>query len=512
MMAAREHLAEIELLRLADGELTAEELAAAHEHLAGCAECRARSAELAETAQAWDQYYRETWKPAMPAAPEEWPEFTRLVQRRRVLPMLPRVAARIPGRWAAIAASVVLAAGALMWFIRPAELQAGELLMRAIAAEKPKQKAPVDKRVRVKTKRGTYRAASKNAEAKRVEALFAEARYDFADPLSAEAYKQWHDGLTRYRDRVEGDVARGVFVIRTTAEAGGPLEEATLELRRTDYHPVQGAWRFAGGEMVEASEVTEASQKDSDREISAGPEPDRTNAGAGNTLLSPSVPALASLSPLSQELAVFAALHQLKADLGEPIEMERAQGRLTVTATGLTQDRREQLRAALTAVPGVAVKFDEPKAQTMPAAESTAVRAEQRVEGPLSKALEGQDPDVLLDASAAMMDRAHALRALDERFAGKGAELNREEQAKLNAMREDHRGALQAEFRKLRAVLDPALPEAAAEGEAGGLLVSAQRVDQLLHTIIATPRGDTQANARELAVAVRRLARALGGP
>jgi hypothetical protein len=304
-----------------------------------------------------------------------------------------------------------------------------------------------------------------------------------------------------------------VFVVTTMTQSSGPLEEATLELRRADYHPVQGAWRFAGGEIVEAAEAA-ASPQDSDRETSAGTGPDRGNAGAG-TLLSPPVPASAPLlAPLSQELAVFAALHRMKADLGEPIEMERregAEGRLTVTATGLTRERREQLRAALTEVPGVDVRFDEPRAQAMPASEATAVKAEERMEGPLAKALEGQDLDPLLDSSAAIMDRAHALRALDDRF-GSGASLNAEEQRQLSLMRDDHRGALTAEVRRLRAILEPALGSDAIEGPPPPLFASAQRVDQLLHTIIATPRGDTAANSRELAVALRRLVRAVGGP
>lgn len=212
---------------------------------------------------------------------------------------------------------------------------------------------------------------------------------------------------------------------------------------------------------------------------------------------------------------MFAALHRMKADLGEPIEMERregAEGRLTVTATGLTRERREQLRAALTEVPGVEVKFDEPRAQAMPAAEATAVGAEQRVEGPLAKALEGQDLDSLLDLSAAMMDRAHALRALDDRF-GSGAALQAAEQRQLALMREDHRGALAAEVRGLRTLLEPVLgADPLLEGPPPPLFASAQRVDQLLHTIIATPRGDTAANSRELAAALRRLLRAVGGP
>ena len=141
---------------------------------------------------------------------------------------------------------------------------------------------------------------------------------------------------------------------------------------------------------------------------------------------SPPPPRLGAPASISEELQVLAALHEIGADLGDPVEVTRAEGQLPVSGVGLRPQRQQEIRRALNGIPHVSIRFAEPDAAEMPAEPAATpaapaterstgfqARIEQQLGGrPEFEKFSGQ----LLDFDEAAMARAYALRALAQRF------------------------------------------------------------------------------------------------
>jgi len=133
-------------------------------------------------------------------------------------------------------------------------------------------------------------------------------------------------------------------------------------------------------------------------------------------------------SSFSEELQVAAALHQIGADLGEPIEISREAGQIVVSGSGIPAPRQQQIHGQLDRLPHVVVRFADPvfpasapPVQSEPAAREAAgtektnrtARIEQRLGGrPQFERVSGQ----ILDWTDAAMTRAYALRRLAQQF------------------------------------------------------------------------------------------------
>lgn len=312
-------------------------------------------------------------------------------------------------------------------------------------------------------------AAAERQSLSELEGLFRIANYDWNDPLSARSFQSWRAGLAEKSDEVvkvsdpqspEGDC----FEVRTST-ATGILEQASLRLRVTDLQPVIGKLSFRGYGPVEVSDLTD--------------EPVVAAGRAGDSMIVPPVsPAAAPASdaatapvavPASpaDELRVFAALHQLGADLGDPVEVRREAGRVLVSGVGVAAEMQEKLQRELSALPKVQVDFSLP-----PAAGSQSSVAESRstassmphplVAGwqeAMAKKLGGRTAvDRLGEQALERMDRisarAHALRNLAVRFPNPG-ELENADRLTLSQMRGDHVRAIMAELGRLRQELLP---------------------------------------------------------
>jgi len=66
---------------------------------------------------------------------------------------------------------------------------------------------------------------------------------------------------------------------------------------------------------------------------------------------------------IAEELQVVAALHQVGADLGDPVEIARESGQILVSGTGIPPQHQKQIHEALDSMPGVVVRFQEPGAR-----------------------------------------------------------------------------------------------------------------------------------------------------
>jgi hypothetical protein len=208
----------------------------------------------------------------------------------------------------------------------------------------------------------------------------------------------------------------------------------------------------------------------------------------------PSVPSEgASVSP-ADELRVIEALHRIRADLGEPIEVRRTERAVEVTVLGVSDQREREIRSALDGIANVALRFEQPQAVRAPAGE-VARGGVEAPEGPLHSRLlrlMGSAGSVetftnaTLEASESVMARAHALRQLADRFPEGESALGQ----KLREIEASHIVALRTSVDRLTALLQPLTgpvePGASRAVDARALLGSAQRLDTILTIALAS--------------------------
>ena len=207
---------------------------------------------------------------------------------------------------------------------------------------------------------------------------------------------------------------------------------------------------------------------------------------------------------LATEIQAHYALHQLKACLGKPIHANRnAAGGIEVGGLVETAEEREELRAALRAVPGVILKVQTVAEAMQATAAATLVPAEAPEassenhsvkvrSGPMPLRLplqqyfsknglreETADPVASLSNGAVTLSRdimveAWALRRLAERYRGNRKDnLPPYARLLLQNMVQDHMSSLRLGVEKTRHLLEPALSslfsdEPASRGRLGG--------------------------------------------
>ncbi len=502
------------LLALADDELERSATIAVREHVDSCAECRQRLATMRSTLADFSRMYAErpVLGPPRPWASLRFPD-EKAAGRRTAWPL------RFP-RWAfaAAAAMVVLV---LVWKVEwTPKLNAAELLRKAVAASHTQPSRP-DRMIRVRTRGravvrpASLKAAAQEASDSELQRMFAAANYSWDEPLAVNSYVAWRERLPEKDDAVETINANGtgaIYRVRTTTNAG-LLAEATLSLRASDLHPIEGTFRFRPGELVEISELPEA-------DVGAAPAGEQP--AAAGSAAQPAAAVAPALGP-EAELHAIAALHSIGADLGEPIDVERSGSKITVSGSGIGAQRQQQVREALAAVPGVELKFED--ARTTPRGERRASPqapvAPLEVNPELAERLGGRSSyeqfvNSLLDASDAALARAHSLRELAQRFTPDVEQrLAAADRTMLAGIRRDHNHALARHVVELRSLINAAFPElpdtpleaapvAGWQQNAQQLLAAAQRLDEMVNRGFASARGGRAAES-ELDAALRRL-------
>jgi len=515
---SKRHLEDEVLLKLLDGELPQPDTSAHRLHIEACWTCRTRLEEL-ENAIGEYVRYRDAIRPLVPEPPAPWSDLrSRFTEHDRAIEKTP--VAGTPNRrykfvmrplsWLAAAAAALAVFVVVRRFESVPTVSAAELLHKASAVEQP---ASSRRRIQIKTRTRTFiRAASIPAGAvlekddKAVEQMFRKANFSWEDPLSARSFEAWRNQLAEKYDTppVIGDSED----ILQTSTSTGELRRATLTLRAKDLQPVSETLEFA----TETVNISEAP----DTEITAAPATPRP---------APASDPLESLS--HRELLVFSALHQIGADLGEPVDVASDGGRLIVTGTSLTAARKQQLQSSLAAIPGVEVHFEDP-AGSQRAGSSPGDRIAQATAPPqlrLQTLLAGRESvedfiNHVLDSSDAVMARAHALRTLSRAFSPAVENgLAAADRDILSSLRNGHAAALATRLDELRSTLKPILGaqsppakilpaindtwQTAAEQS---LFAAADDLDQMLNRILAGSKSDAQdADFMRVAEAVGRV-------
>jgi hypothetical protein len=470
------------LLLFLDGELEPRQVSRTQEHLSACWQCRTELEELQRTIGDAVRYRQTVFQSCFPSPPAPWCDIrSRMTDVdatlgsssffRGNLKSIGTVV-RNPRWWApALAAGLALAVVFVQFRNTPA-VSAAELLRRAtIAADSQPQK---QRKIQFRT--ATHRltrVTGRNVKAQIVlskndaeslaviEAMFASARYNSADPLSAESYSAWRGNLSSKTDRVETE--DDCFVLNTSTSDGEVLQ-ASLKLRTSDLHPVEGTLTFRNNQLLEMKEISEdVALTTSGAEASSS----ESAAPAVHRAESTKAPAFPGAT-ISDELGVFATLRRLDADLGEPIEVVRRDDKVLVTGIGVAPERQAQLRQELASSRSVVVQFAEPNPAQVPAS-TDRDRAAPDVSKPSAAMLQiekyfgsrlafDQFADQTFAISDAIMARAHALRRLSERFPVEiDSKLTADDRRLLVSMRLEHFGALSSKTEGLQQRMGPVL-------------------------------------------------------
>jgi hypothetical protein len=167
---------------------------------------------------------------------------------------------------------------------------------------------------------------------------------------------------------------------------------------------------------------------------------------------------------------VLAALNQIGADVGEPVDISEdpRHRHVVVHAAGVSRERQQQIAGALKAVPQVVLEFDSGRSPLPPAKAAplerysasipTTLRQqfEERLGGPTAFQ---EATDRVLEASASDVAQAHALEILARDFGPRiEAGLIAQDREILHKLRDNHISELERLVSRIREDLKPLMP------------------------------------------------------
>ena len=552
------HLQDDELMRYADGEMPARRAREIRSHLEACWQCRAGLEELQKVISDCVRYRKDLLHVYLPSPPARWGDiyqgFAEIDASRNDVPLFLRIRESLKLRlnttrlnatwlhatqgWAMAALAIIMVGVLSVELLQTPSVKAAELLRKAAVAADARPAKP--RLIQIKTSKHqiTRRmnspasvsrvSASSTEAATEIQALFRAARYNWNDPLSIRSFQDWRDGLSEKRDEVTTVTDQSVYRIQTAA-ATGEIAQATLTLRIPDLQPVHERFEFRDREWMEISELSEEAAPDSS--FAATDRKPRTTPVRPQAVRA-SEPARIKEATVGEELQVFAALHRLGADLGDPIEVTRERSQIVVAGVGIAPERQEQIHKVLDAVPNVVVRFSEPAAAaaqyTQPApAAAPAKSVSQPFQARIEQQIGGrqnfeQFSSQLLDVTDAMMSRAYALRRLADRFSKEmEASLSLADRQVLQNLNREHTVAIKQQAAQMERLLKPVLVPLGGSSAGGGrsaihsaswqpateeLFQKARNVEALLAVMLGVTPGNSSAQLpSEVLVSVAQL-------
>jgi hypothetical protein len=222
----------------------------------------------------------------------------------------------------------------------------------------------------------------------------------------------------------------------------------------------------------------------------------------------------------SEELQVVSALHQLGADLGDPLEISREGRQVLVSGTGIPPQRQQQIHGLLDRLPHVLVRFDDPAfpagampVQSEPATRDAAGPEKSTYVARIEERLGGRPQferfsSSVMDWTDSAMTRAYALRRLAQQFSAESeSQMTVEDRRTLHRLAREHLAAFAKEAQRVSNTVHPVL-KAMAPGSAPievrpdaltwqsaseDLLASARRAETLLAVVLGVAPADNAA-------------------
>jgi hypothetical protein len=242
----------------------------------------------------------------------------------------------------------------------------------------------------------------------------------------------------------------------------------------------------------------------------------------------------AAPSAFSEELQVVAALHQLGADLGDPLEISREGRQVLVSGVGIPPQRQQQIHGLLDRLPHVVVRFDDPAfpagatpVQSEPAPRDAAGPEKSTYAARIEERLGGRPQferfsSSVLDWTDSAMTRAYALRRLAQQFSATAEDqMTAEDRRTLHKLGREHLAAFIKDAQRVANTVKPVLT---GMGPGGGqiearsdstswqsasedLLASARRAETLLAVVlgVAPPESDSANAPAQLLIALAQL-------
>jgi anti-sigma factor RsiW len=507
------HLAPQKMLGYIDGELSKSETRQVEEHLHSCWTCLTEVERLKDDIALILDAHKEQFEPALPPPPKPWASFETLLARnlpehRESSWTRMNIFIRSLVSPARILVSSVVVAGLMILaysFFRARTVSAKEVLQRVQMADTRRATIRKDQVIRErvhvrKTAHGQIQPQSASVDTwKSATATYWNVNDDdsaAADlkeqyqahgiamslPLSAASIDSWWKAAGGTPTVSQQGSDMDVSFAGTGNGAQGTVERVSLLVQPATWQVKQMTLEFPD----ESFEVTEDDYSvmptsDVPADMLAHLEPAALPPVLAPTVVPPVSGAAASAIHLPMvnldkaELNVFATLHSLKADLGEPVSVTRSGQAVQVGVWQLPPERQSELRAALADQPGVQVELSAPRVPlkssvmtqaAVPTSVSTGAPIHIDVESGGddqrllkffgSSAREQDYTNEALATSTAILSHLYALRNLQGRFPlDKDLSLTPDDRAQLYTLVQDHATAISTSLDALVRQLTP---------------------------------------------------------
>ncbi len=419
---AEGHFSENKLLLYLDGELSSKEAALVREHLVACWSCRMNADRVQEAVFAFVEYCDQVLRPLAAPPPSDENRFAGRLQGLRDQLGERSWLAQLHGSWRGLFSGARLAAlprpmawtasGLILafaviafftWSDRAPVVTASELLRKASEAEAQELRATAQpviyQKLRIRgggrvatwelwrdTANARYRQAvgseteqlaRKTSMRETVEAalvmelteVLRANRMDPQRPLSPASFEAWRQSLAAKSEEVSSSQTEAgemltLRVLSLAAPSAGQIIEASLVVRARDWRLLAQSLKVRGENEIREYELNETTYDViplAALSVLADPAPATMAATRITAAASPS-PTLKPLPTKAElrdaEVAALYTLHQLKADLGEQIEIARESNeQIVVRGQVETSERKQELIAALNGIPFVAARI-----------------------------------------------------------------------------------------------------------------------------------------------------------
>lgn len=549
------HLKPQQMLAYLDGELSRSETRRVEDHLHSCWTCRSEVERLKDDIALILDAQNESFASALPPPPNSWPSFHALLARVASPPL--SIRARILAQMNSMLSPVrilvsITVAGVLMALAfsltRPRPVSAKEILHQLQLADTKRENITksqvIRERIHIRrtarhsagsqsTQLETWKsptaaywdASDGNSLAADLESHYKANGIPISLPLSAESVNAWgtlaggnpqvsQEGanvdlnFSGSSARMERAVERVNLLIQPQT---WEVKRMTLDFRDASFEVTEDDFSVVPVTSVRP-ELLAYLEPLSLPHVLAEPSIRPASGATANLIHAPVV------NLERAELNVFAMLHRLKADLGEPVSVTRSSTAVIVGVWELPPERQVELRDAFASEPGVEVELTAPSRATVDSQEERAsmptvtsgpiyIPAESGGDDErLLKFLGGADKEQdftnqILASSTTILSHLYALRNLQGQFPpGKVQALSPEERSQLTALVQDHATVATANLGALRAQLAPlyaaftikaseASPEPVAENwQSNSLeaLESGRTADHLLRSMLTT--------------------------